>query len=88
MKEELDSLKENDTFELTSLLKGRNTVGGNLVYTIKKVLKRGTICKARYIAKGYNQKKGIDYHETFATTANLSSIRALMQVAVHDRQTT
>ena len=36
-------------------------------------------------AKGYNQVKGIDYEETFAPTANIISIRALMQLAVnHD----
>ena len=34
MKEGLDSLKENDTFELTSLPKGKNTVGGKWVYAV------------------------------------------------------
>jgi len=35
--------------------------------------------------KGYNQVLGVDYHETFAPTARITSVRALIQVAVqHD----
>ena len=84
MKEELDSLKENDTFELTSLPKGKNTVGGKWVYANKENVEKGKILKARYVTKGYSQTEGIDYHETFAPTANLTSVRTLMQVAVQN----
>lgn len=68
MKEEMDSLKENDTFELTTLPEGRKTVGGRWVYALKENAETGKIFKARYVAKGYNQTEGIDYHETFAPT--------------------
>ena len=84
MKEELDSLEENDTFELTSLPKGKNTVGGKWVYAVKENVEKGKIFKARYVAKGYSQTEGIDYHEACAPTANLTSLRALMQVAVQN----
>ena len=41
--------------------------------------------KARYVAKGFSQVEGIDYKETFAPTANITSIRSLMQIAAqHD----
>lgn len=80
MKEEMDSLKENDTFELTTLPEGRKIVGGRWVYALKENAERGKIFKARYVAKGYNQTEGIDYHETFAPTANLTSVRALMPI--------
>lgn len=41
--------------------------------------------KARYVAKGYDQVEGIDYFETFAPTANMTSLRTLMQIAAqHD----
>ena len=36
MKEEMDSLAENNTFTLTTLPVGRNSVGGRWVYTIKE----------------------------------------------------
>lgn len=38
----------------------------------------------RYIAKGYSQIAKIDYQETFAPTARMSSVRMLMQQAVQN----
>jgi hypothetical protein len=34
--------------------------------------------KLRLVAQGYNQKKGIDYEETFAPVAHLEAIRILL----------
>ena len=84
MKEEIDSLKENDTFELTVLPQGKNSVGGKWVYTKKESPEGDEILKARYVAKGYSQVEGIDYHETFAPTADITSVRALMQLAAQN----
>lgn len=38
----------------------------------------------RYVAKEYSQVEGIDYKETLSPTANMTSVRALMQVAVQE----
>ena len=85
MKDEMNSLKENETFTLTKLPEGRQAVGGRWVYTIKENPSMAKTYKARYVAKGYSQIKDIDYHETFAPTANLTSVRVLMQIAAkHD----
>jgi hypothetical protein len=85
MEDEINSLKENDTFTLTPLPESRKIVGGRWVYTIKESANGSETYKARYVAKGYSQVKGIDYQETFAPTANLTSVRVLMQLAAqHD----
>ena len=81
MREEMNSLNENNTYTLTALPEGRQTVGGRWVYTIKESPSMAKRYKARYVAKGYSQIKDIDYHETFSPTANLTTIRALMQIA-------
>ena len=81
MREEMNSLNENNTFTLTALPEGRQTVGGRWVYTIKESPSMAKRYKARYVAKGYSQIKDIDYHKTFSPTANLTTIRALMQIA-------
>ena len=37
--------------------------------------------KARFVARGFSQKEGIDYEETFATVARYTSIRDIMALA-------
>lgn len=81
MKEEMDSLRENDTFTLTTLPEGKNAVGGRWVYAVKNNSDETETYKARYVAKGYSQVAGIDYKETFSPTANMTSVRCLMQLA-------
>ena len=39
--------------------------------------------KVRLIAKGYSQKEGIDYDETFAPVARLEAIRIFLAFATH-----
>lgn len=85
MEEEIKSLNENETFILTTLPEGRTAVGGKWVYTVKEKADGSNLHKARFVAKGYSQVEGVDYTETFAPTANLTSVRAVMQLAAqHD----
>ena len=66
MDDEFNSLKENFTFTLTQLPKGKNVIGGQWVYTGKQSGSNERIYKARYVAKWYSQTKDIDYYETYA----------------------
>ena len=82
MNEELDALWDNETFELTPLPEGRTSVGGKWVYAIKLDPNGEEKYKARFVAKGYSQAPGIDYHETFSPTVRITSVRILMQLAI------
>ena len=82
MDEEIKSLKENNVFELTLLPEGKKTIGSRWVYTIKQNPDGSERYKARFVARGFSQTKGLDYEETFSPTANITSIRILMQMVV------
>lgn len=84
MDEEMQSLKENVTFTLTNLPVGKKLVGGRWVYAIKRDCDGGNKYKARYVAKGYSQERGVNYDETFSPTASMTGIRVLMQKAVQE----
>jgi len=81
MNEEMNSLKGNNTFTLTTLPEGRKLVGGRWVYTIKENPNGFKTYKARYVAKGYSQVKDVDCQETFPPTVDFTSVCTLMQLA-------
>ena len=82
MSEELNALWDNETCELTPLPEGRTSVGGKWVYAVKVDPDGEENYKACFVAKGYSQVPGIDYHETFSPTGRTSSVCMLMQLAV------
>ena len=81
MKEELDALHNNGTWDLVDLPSGKSAISCKWVYKIK-TQSDGTIdrYKARLIARGFTQEHGIDYEETFAPVARLSYVRTLIAI--------
>ena len=67
MQEEVDFLVTNDTWTLVDLPSNAYTLGGKWVYKIKRG-SQGEIAryKARWVVRGFGQREGIDFNETFA----------------------
>ena len=82
MKEELDTLSKNHTWDLVTLPPGKSVVGCKWIYKIK-THSNGSIerYKTCLIVKSFTQDYGVDYEETFTLVARISSIRALLAVA-------
>ena len=83
MKEELDASHKTGTWDLVDLLSRKTSIGCKWVFKIK-TRSDGTVdCyKARLVAMGFTQKYGIDYEETFAPVAQLSSVRTFIAISV------
>jgi hypothetical protein len=82
MNEKLSALHKTDTWDLVPHPHGKSVVGCRWVYKMK-TNSDGSIerCKARLVAKGYSQQYGMDYEETFAPVAKMTTIRTLIVIA-------
>jgi hypothetical protein len=62
--------------------KNKDVVSSKWIYKIKHAAD-GSIekHKARFVARGFSQKEGIDYEETFAPIARYISIRTIIALA-------
>ena len=82
MKEELDALSKNHTWDLVTLLLEKFMVGCKWIYKIKPRSDGSIECyKVHLVAKGFTQEYGIDYEETFASVTRISFVRALLAIA-------
>ena len=80
MKEEMKSFEDNETFTLVPK-SDQSVISGRWVFTNKIDQNSVTKFKARFVAKGFQQSKGVDYEETFSPTAKMTSVRMLMAIA-------
>ncbi|GKU98927.1 hypothetical protein SLEP1_g11860 [Rubroshorea leprosula] len=83
MKEELQALEKTGTWDLVDLPIDKTLVGCKWVYKIT-THSDGSVerYKAHLVAKDFTQEYGIDYEETFAYVARLTTIRSLLVIVV------
>jgi histone deacetylase 1/2 len=83
MDSELQALLKNKTWHLVPPPKGENIIDCKWVYKIKKKAE-GTVdrYKAHLVAKGFKQRYGIDYEDTFSPVVNAATIRLVLSIAV------
>ena len=83
MKEELDTLSKNHTWDLVTLPLGKSMIGCKWIYKIKTRSDGSIKCyKTCLVTKGFTQEYGIDYEETFTPIARISFVHALLAIAV------
>lgn len=83
IQEELDALKKNGTWVLVKPEQATNIVDSKWLFRIKKEAGNKTRYKARLVARGFSQRKGIDYDETFSPVVRHSSLRLLIALAAN-----
>lgn len=78
MDEEYSSLMKNKTWSLTELPPGKKALPCKWVFKIKTD-QNGNVTryKARLVIKGYAQRKGTDYEETYSPVVRYTTIRYL-----------
>ena len=84
MIKEYQSIMKNDVWDFVPRPKGKSIVTSKSIYKIKHAT-NGSIekYKAIFVARGFSQKEGIDYEETFAPVARYTSMRSVMKWKIH-----
>nr|GEW75419.1 reverse transcriptase domain-containing protein [Tanacetum cinerariifolium] len=84
MQEELDQFTRLKVWRLVPRPEGKTIIKTKWIFKNKKDESSLVIQnKARLVAVGYFQQKGIDYHETFAPVARIEAIRLFLAYVAH-----
>ncbi|CAI7796301.1 unnamed protein product, partial [Closterium sp. NIES-54] len=60
---------------------GANIVDGMWIFRVKQPPCSPPAFKARYVARGFSQRQGVDYFQTFSPTPKMTTLRVFLHVA-------
>ncbi|CAI5956457.1 unnamed protein product [Closterium sp. NIES-65] len=83
MDAEMASWKSTGTYVDAVPPPGANIVSGMWIFRVKRLPGSPPVFKARYVARGFSQRQGVDYFQTFSPTPKMTTLRVLLHVAAH-----
>ncbi|CAI7780170.1 unnamed protein product [Closterium sp. NIES-54] len=60
---------------------GANIISGMWIFRVKWLPGSPPAFKARYVARGFSQRQGVDFFQTFSPTPKMTTLRVLLYVA-------
>ncbi|CAI7873622.1 unnamed protein product [Closterium sp. NIES-54] len=83
MDAEMASWKSTGTYVDAVPPPGTNIVSGMWIFRVKRPPGSPPVFKARYVARGFSQRQGVDYFQTFSPIPKMTTLRVLLHVAAH-----
>ncbi|CAI5990204.1 unnamed protein product [Closterium sp. NIES-65] len=81
MDAEMASWKSTGTYVDEVPPPGANIVSGMWIFRVKRPPGSPPVFKARYVARGFSQRQGVDYFQTFSPTPKMTTLRVLLHIA-------
>ncbi|CAI5474019.1 unnamed protein product [Closterium sp. Yama58-4] len=81
MDAEMASWKSTGTYVDEVPPPGANIVDGMWIFRVKRPPGSPPVFKARYVARGFSQREGVDFFQTFSPTPKMTTLRVLLHVA-------
>ncbi|CAI7808004.1 unnamed protein product [Closterium sp. NIES-53] len=78
---EMASWKSTGTYVDEFPPPGANIVSGMWIFRVKRPPGSPPVFKARYVARGFSQRQGVDYFQTFSPTPKMTTLWVLLHVA-------
>ncbi|CAI7882494.1 unnamed protein product [Closterium sp. NIES-54] len=83
MDAEMASWKSTSTYVDKVPPSGANIVDGMWIFKVKWPPGSPPAFKARYVARGFSQRQGVDFFQTFSPTPKMTTFWVLLHVAAH-----